>query len=169
MKDKIQSIDSEKLKNSKFSQKFPSDNTHLHDFEYHKAAENISFAFFLNVLFMIVVGVGTVYTNSMAILADLLHGLSNTIALGFSCFFQRFSEKEEDEKFTYGYRRFSLLGAVITSAIVILGSFLILAEYISRLFSPVEHYASGMVLVAIFAIFLKTLSVWKLRNTQTLK
>lgn len=168
MKDKIESIESEKVKNSENNQKFASDNSHMHDFEYHKAAENISFAFFLNILFMVVVGIGAVYTNSMAILADLLHGLSDTIALGFSWFFQRFSEKEEDEKFTYGYRRFSLLGAVITSAIVIIGSFLILVESISRLFAPVEPYASGMVFVAIFAIFLKTLSVWKLRGAKTL-
>lgn len=161
-------LNSEELKDLESNKVIVSDSSHIHDFEYHKAAENISFAFFLNVLFMVVVGVGAVYTNSMAILADLLHGLSDTIALGFSWFFQRFSEKEEDEKFTYGYRRFSLLGAVITSAIIIIGSFLILLESASRLFAPVEPNASGMVLVAIFAIILKTLSVLKLRGAQTL-
>lgn len=144
------------------------DDSHIHDFEYHKAAKNISFAFFLNIVFMFVVAVGAIYTNSMAILADLLHGLSDTIALGFSWIFQRFSEKEEDEKFTYGYRRFSLLGAIITSSIVIIGSVLILLESFSRIFAPVEPHASGMVLVAIFAIFLKALSVWKLRDSRTL-
>ncbi|RBQ22506.1 Zinc transporter ZitB [Candidatus Methanobinarius endosymbioticus] len=144
------------------------DNSHMHDFEYHKAAENISFAFFLNIIFMVVVGIGAVFTNSMAILADLLHGLSDTFALGFSWFFQKFSEKEEDDKFTYGYRRFSLLGAVVTSSIVIVGSVLILIESFSRLFAPVELHASGMVVVAIFAIILKVLSVWKMRGSKTL-
>jgi cobalt-zinc-cadmium efflux system protein len=144
------------------------DNSHLHDFEYHKASENISFAFILNVIFMVVVGIGAVFTNSMAILADLLHGLSDTIALGFSWFFQKFSEKEEDEKFTYGYRRFSLLGAIVTASIVIGGSFLILLESFSRLFAPVEPSASGMVVVAIFAILLKLLSVLKLKGSKTI-
>jgi len=158
----------EELENSETNKKIVSDNSHIHDFEYHKAAENISFAFLLNVIFMVVVGIGAIYTNSMAILADLLHGLSDTIALGFSWFFQRFSEKEADEKFNYGYRRFSLLGAIITSSIVIIGSFSILVEAVSRLFAPVEPYAFGMVLVAIFAIFLKTLSVLKMRGAKTL-
>lgn len=162
------SINSEELKDSESNKQIVFDDSHIHDFEYHKASENISFAFFLNILFMVIVGVGALYTNSMAILADLLHGLSDTIALGFSWFFQRFSEKEEDEKFTYGYRRFSLLGAVVTSAIIIIGSSLILIESVSRLFAPVEPHASGMVIVAILAIFLKTLSVIKLRDAQTL-
>jgi len=159
---------SKNIKNLESNKKKVHDNSHIHDFEYHKAAENISFAFFLNIIFMVIVGIGAVFTNSMAILADLLHGLSDTFALGFSWFFQQFSEKENDEKFTYGYRRFSLLGAVITSSIVIIGSFLILVESVSRLFAPVEPHASGMVLVAIFAIFLKTLSIWKIRGGKTL-
>jgi cobalt-zinc-cadmium efflux system protein len=146
----------------------PYDNSHIHDFEYHKAVENISFAFFLNIVFMIVVGIGAIFTNSMAILADLLHGLSDTFALGFSWFFQKFSEKEEDDKFTYGYRRFSLLGAVVTSFIVIIGSLLILLESFSRLFTPVEPHATGMVIVAIFAIILKVLSLLKMRGSKTL-
>ena len=162
------------LKNSKdenileFNKKIVSDNSHLHDFEYHKATENISFAFFLNIIFMVVVAIGAVFTNSMAILADLLHSLSDTFALGFSWFFQRFSEKEEDNDFTYGYRRFSLLGAIITSSIVIIGSFLILVESVSRLFTPIEPHAYGMVVVAIFAIFLKILSICKIRGGKTL-
>jgi len=150
------------------NEKIKLDDSHIHDFEYQKAAKNISFAFLLNIIFMVVVGIGAFYTNSMAILADLLHGLSDTIALGFSWFFQKFSEKEEDEKFTYGYRRFSLLGAIITSSIIIVGSFLILLESFSRIFAPVEPQAFGMVLVAIFAIFLKSLSVWKLKDSKTL-
>jgi len=117
---------------------------------------------------MVVVAVGAIFTNSMAILADLFHGLSDTFALGFSWFFQRFSEKEEDEKFTYGYRRFSLLGAITTSTIIIFGSIYVLFESIERLFVPVTLHAEGMVLVAIFAIVLKAASVLKLRGSKTL-
>lgn len=138
------------------------------DLEYHKSAKNISFAFFLNIIFMVIVTIGAIFTNSMAILADLLHGLSDTFALGFSWFFQRFSEKKEDEKFTYGYRRFSLLGAIITSTIIILGSIYVFFESIDRLFAPVTPHAEGMILVAIFAIILKTASVLKLRSSKTL-
>lgn len=163
-----QSNENNNYNNSMSNEKLVSDNSHIHDFEYHKAAENISFAFFLNIIFMVVVGIGAILTNSMAILADLLHGLSDTFALGFSWIFQKFSEKEEDDKFTYGYHRFSLLGAVVTSSIVIIGSFLILFESFSRLFAPVEPHASGMVIVAIFAIILKVLSVLKLRGHKTL-
>ena len=138
------------------------------DLEYHKSSENISFAFFLNIIFMAVVTIGAIFTNSMAILADLLHGLSDTFALGFSWFFQRFSEKKEDENFTYGYRRFSLLGAIVTSIIIILGSVFVLFEATSRLFAPVTPQAEGMILVAILAIILKAVSVLKLRGSKTL-
>ena len=154
--------------NSEFNKNIVSDNSQVHDFEYHKATENISFAFFLNLIFLVIVGIGAFFTNSVAILADLIDGLSDTFTLGLSWVLQRFSEKGEDEKFTYGYRRFSLLGAVITSFIVIISSFLILFESVSRLFAPEDVHASGMVLVAIFAIFLKILSVLKIRGGKTL-
>lgn len=138
------------------------------DLEYHKSTENISFAFFLNLVFMIVVAIGAIFTNSMAILADLLHGMGDTIALGFSWFLQRFSEKECDNKFTYGYKRFSLLGAITTSIIIIACSIFVLIESITRIFVYVEPHAGGMVLIAIFAIILKALSVLKLRKSKTL-
>jgi len=136
--------------------------------EYRESTKNISFAFLLNIIFMVIVAIGAIFTNSMAILADLLHGLSDTSALGFSWFFQRFSEKEEDEKFTYGYKRFSLLGAITTSTIIISGSIYVLLESIDRLFVPVTPQAEGMILVAIFAIILKAASVLKLRGSKTL-
>lgn len=145
-------------------EQIPSDS----DLEYKKSTKNISFAFLINIIFMVIVAIGAIFTNSMAIIADLLHGFSDTFALGFSWFFQRLSEKEKDDKFTYGYRRFSLLGAILTSTIIIFGSIYVLLESVDRLFAPVTPQAEGMILVAILAIILKSASVLKLVGSKTL-
>ena len=134
------------------------------DMHHHhkKAGKNLAFVFFMNLTFNIIVIIGGLATNSMAILADCIHDMSDTISIAFAWFLERVAQKESTDKYSYGYQRFSILGAVIISVFVILMAFVILSEAIPRLFSPEGVDAQGMLLVAIVGIIFKSLSVYRL-------
>jgi len=142
-----------------------SDHHHQHD---HSAVGNIKFAFFLNLSFSIIEIIGGLLTNSMAILSDALHDLGDSISLAVSWYLENFSQKGADKDFSYGYARFSLLGALINSLVLILGSFFILSEVIPRLFNPQAVHPEGMLFLAIIGITVNGISVLKLRGGSSL-
>ncbi|MGP3779402.1 cation diffusion facilitator family transporter [Halanaerobium saccharolyticum] len=142
-----------------------SDHHHQHD---HSAVGNIKFAFFLNLSFSIIEIIGGLLTNSMAILSDALHDLGDSISLAVSWYLENFSQQGADEDFSYGYARFSLLGALINSLVLILGSFFILSEVIPRLFNPQTVHPEGMLFLAIIGITVNGISVLKLRGGSSL-
>jgi cobalt-zinc-cadmium efflux system protein len=142
-----------------------SDHYHQHD---HSAVGNIKFAFFLNLSFSIIEIIGGLLTNSMAILSDALHDLGDSISLAVSWYLENFSQKGADKDFSYGYARFSLLGALINSLVLILGSFFILSEVIPRLFNPQTVHPEGMLFLAIIGITVNGISVLKLRGGSSL-
>lgn len=138
--------------------------THHH---HKKAGENLAFVFFMNLAFNIIVIVGGLATNSMAILADCIHDLSDTISIALAWFLERVAQKDSTNKYSYGYQRFSILGAVIISVFVIFMAFVILSESIPRLFSPEAVDAGGMLIVAIIGIIFKSISVYRLYDGET--
>ncbi|WP_296879355.1 cation diffusion facilitator family transporter [uncultured Methanobrevibacter sp.] len=139
-------------------------NMHHH---HKKAGQNLAFVFFMNLTFNIIVIVGGLATNSMAILADCIHDLSDTISIALAWTLEKVSQKDSNEKYSYGYQRFSILGAVIISVFVIVMAFVILSEAIPLLFSPEDVDAEGMLLVAIVGIIFKSVSVYRLHGGET--
>ncbi len=138
--------------------------THHH---HKKAGENLSFVFFMNLTFNILVVAGGLATNSMAILADCIHDMSDTISIALAWFLERVAQKDSTDKYSYGYQRFSILGAVIISIFVIIMAFIILSEAIPRLFAPEGVDAGGMLVVAIVGIIFKSISVYRLHDGET--
>ncbi|WP_407374925.1 cation diffusion facilitator family transporter [Methanobrevibacter sp.] len=138
--------------------------THHH---HKKAGENLAFVFFMNLAFNIIVVVGALATNSMAILADFIHDLSDTISIAVAWFLEHVAQKESTDNYSYGYQRFSILGAVIISIFVIIMAFVILSEAIPRLFAPEEVDAGGMLIVAIIGLVFKVISVHRLHDSET--
>lgn len=138
--------------------------THHH---HKKAGENLAFVFFMNLTFNILVIVGGLATNSMAILADCIHDLADTISIAIAWALERVSQKDSTENYSYGYQRFSILGAVIISIFVIIMAFVILSEAIPRLFNPESVDAGGMLVVAIVGIIFKSISVYRLHEGET--
>lgn len=138
--------------------------------EHHpgKSSNNIRYAFFLNLGFTIIEFVGGILTNSMAILSDAIHDLGDSITLGLAWYFQKVATRNRDEKYTYGYKRFSLLGAIINSVILTLGSVLILIETIPRIFNPEVADAKGMILLAIIGIIANGAAVLRLKKGDSI-
>ena len=140
----------------------------IDEHHHHKrAGENLAFVFFMNLVFNIIVIIGALATNSMAILADFIHDAADTISIAIAWILEKVSQKESSENYSYGYQRFSILGAVIISVFVILMAFVILSEAIPRLFSPEGIDAEGMFLVAIVGLIFKSFSVYKLHKGET--
>lgn len=139
--------------------------THAHD---HNDVKNIKVAFFLNFSFTIIEFVGGFLTNSMAILSDAVHDLGDSFSLGLSWYFQKLSKKKSTKQFTYGYKRFSLLGAIINSLILTVGSVLILIKSIPRLLHPEQPDVKGMLLLAVLGVIVNGAAVLRLRKGHSL-
>lgn len=131
------------------------------------ATKNLFFAFILNLIFNIIVIIGAIFTNSIAVLADCLHDLTDTVSIGIAFILEKLSNKDSNETYTYGYERFSILGAFITSISVIVISIIVIYEAIERLFNLVTPDAGGMLLVALLGILFKGISAFKLHKGIT--
>ncbi len=125
---------------------------HAHGHVHGKAAENISAAFFLNAFFVIVEAVGGWATNSVAILSDALHDFGDCLSLATAWFLARKAERPRDARYSYGYRRFSLLGAVFLSGVLTVSSAFMVVEAVRRLLAPQPVAARGMLWIAVFGV-----------------
>ncbi len=139
--------------------------SHAHD---ESDQSRIAWAFFLNVGFTIIEFIGGWLTNSTAIMADAVHDLGDSLSIGLAWFLAHYSRKKPTNTFTYGYRRFSLLGAMINGMVLIAGSVWVLSEAIPRLQSPEMPQAQGMFLLAIFGVAVNGYAAWKLSRGKTL-
>ena len=125
---------------------------------------NISLAFFLNLGFTIIEIIGGFLTNSVAIISDALHDAGDTISLAVAWYLQKVSNRGRDEHYTYGYKRFSLLGAIFISVMLIVGAVFIVRESVERLMNPAEVNAKGMLYLAILGIIVNGIAVLRLRK-----
>lgn len=141
---------------------------HSHDHNHTHGSDNLRTAFFLNFVFSILEIIGGLYTNSMAILSDALHDFGDSLAIAAAWYLQKKASSGSDEKFSFGYKRFSLLGALINSVILVVGSVFILSEAIPRILSPEETHAPGMLIFAIIGITVNGIAVIKLRGAKSL-
>jgi len=135
---------------------------------HHEDVKNIKVAFFLNLFFTLFEIAGGFFTNSMAILSDAVHDLGDCLSLGMAWYFQKISRKRSDNSFSYGYKRFSLLGAIINSIVLTVGSIFILTEAIPRIFHPEKTQAAGMFFLAIVGVLVNGLAFFRLKKGSSL-
>jgi len=139
-----------------------------HNHPHDNSTSNIKLAFFLNLVFTVIEIIGGFLTNSIAILADALHDFGDSISLGLSWGLDKYSKKKRTPLFSYGYKRFSLLAALINSIVLIIGSVFILSKVIPRLISPEPSNAAGMIFLAILGILVNGMAVLKLKKGNSL-
>ena len=114
-----------------------------------KTDKKITIAFFLNFFFSIFEFVGGAITGSIAIVSDAIHDIGDALSIGMSLIFEKISHKKPNNKYTYGYYRFSVLGSVIQSVVLLSGSVIVVYNAISRLIKPIQINYSGMIIIAI--------------------
>ena len=114
-----------------------------------KTDKNILIAFLLNLFFSVFELIGGIFTNSIAIISDAVHDFGDSLSIGISYFLEKKSKKKPDKKYTFGYTRYSVLGAIITNTILIIGSVIVIYNAIKRIITPVEINHNGMIIFAI--------------------
>lgn len=114
-----------------------------------KTQKNILIAFILNLAFSVFEFIGGIFTGSTAILSDSIHDFGDASSIGISYFLERKSKKAPDETYTYGYARFSVMGGLITSAVLLAGSILVIIRAFDKILHPSDINYDGMIIFAI--------------------
>ena len=132
-----------------------------------KTKHAVWLAFFLNLSYAIVEFIAGGIFGSSAVLADSVHDLGDAIAIGVSAFLETISNREEDSHYTLGYKRFSLLGALVTAVILMTGSVLVILENITKLFHPQPVNDEGILWLGIIAVSINVLASLVVRKRKT--
>ena len=144
--------------------------SHRHHHGHHHAhseSSNIALAFWLNLAFAIIEFIGGMLTNSVAIIADAMHDLGDSLAIGFAWIASKIATKQPTAHYSYGFRRWSLLSALLSGVILLAGSGWVLSEALPRLWQPELPHTGGMLLLALLGIAVNGVAVWRLRRGKT--
>lgn len=133
-----------------------------------KTERNILIAFILNISFSIFELFGGLFTGSIAILSDSLHDFSDAFSIGISYYLEKKSKKKADNKHTYGYIRYSVMGGVITSTILFVGSIFVIYESVCRLFNPISINYDGMIIFAIFGCLINLIASYYTKDGHSI-
>lgn len=125
-------------------------------------------AFFLNLTFTVIELVGGIISGSIAILADSLHDFADSLSLGAGWYFEEKAKKGKTDTYTYGYARFSLLGAVINAITLLLGSIFIVYKSVERILDPQMPDVYWMLGISVLGVALNGLAVWKLKSGKSM-
>ena len=139
-----------------------------HNHQHDVSSDRIGVVFFLNFFFTIIEFIGGYLTNSTAIMADAVHDLGDTLSIGLAWLLSKLSKKNANDNYTYGYYRFSLLGALINGVVLIAGSAWVLLEAIPKLFEPEMPHAQGMFWLAILGVTVNGYAAWKISKGKTM-
>ena len=132
-----------------------------------KTKHAVWLAFFLNLSYAIIEFIAGGIFGSSAVLADSIHDMGDAIAIGVSAFLETISNREEDSHYTLGYKRFSLLGALVTAVILMTGSVLVILENITKLFHPQPVNDEGILWLGIIAVSINVLASLVVRKGKT--
>lgn len=133
-----------------------------------KTEKNILIAFILNISFALIELIGGIITNSVAILSDSIHDLGDAMSIGIAFFLEKKSKKEANARYTYGYVRYSVLGGVITTIILLVGSILVIINASKRLLMPEQVNYQGMIIFAILGIILNMLAAYATKEGDSI-
>ena len=133
-----------------------------------KTEKNILLAFILNLAFSVFEFIGGIFTGSVAIISDSIHDIGDATSIGIAFFLEKKSKKQPDEKYTYGYTRYSILGSVITTLILLFGSVMIIYNAIVRIINPIEINYNGMIVFAIVGVLVNLVAALLTREGDSL-
>lgn len=139
-----------------------------HQHPHHGSDENLKLAFFLNLGFTLLEIAGGFWTNSIAILTDAVHDLGDSISLGLAWYFEKLSHRGRTARHTYGYRRFRLLGGLITGLMLLAGLGFVLYHAVGRLSDPQEVRVPGMLVLAVLGVAFNGAAVLRLKRGSSL-
>ncbi len=133
-----------------------------------KSEKNILTAFILNLSFSVFETIGGIYTGSIAVISDAVHDMGDAVAIGLSYYFEKKSKRQPDEAYSYGYARFSVLGGLLTSLILVFGSLLVIYNAVCRIIEPVKPNYNGMIVFAVIGVVVNSVAAFFTRDGESL-
>lgn len=133
-----------------------------------KTERNILIAFILNLSFSIFEFLGGAFTGSVAITSDAIHDIGDAASIGISYFLEKKSKKQPDEKYTYGYARYSIMGGFITTLILLIGSVVMIYNAINRIIDPAEINYNEMIVFAVVGVIVNFCAAFFTREGASL-
>ncbi|MCK5732281.1 MAG: cation transporter [Tenericutes bacterium] len=133
-----------------------------------KTEKRMLITFILNFLFTIIEFIGGIITNSVALLSDSIHDLGDSISIGIAIFLEKKSRKKPDKDYTYGYLRFSMLGALISSIILLIGSGYIIFEAVNRILKPELINTELIIYFSIFGVIVNGIAALNISKGKSL-
>lgn len=133
---------------------------HDHNHVHTNNKKILLISFIIITLFMIVEVIGGYVTNSLALLSDAGHMLSDAISLFIALMAFKFGERVANQHKTYGYRRFEILAAFINGILLIAISLYIFYEAISRFINPPEVASTGMLIISTIGLIVNLVIAW---------
>ncbi|MFW5694779.1 MAG: cation diffusion facilitator family transporter [Alkalispirochaeta sp.] len=145
------------------------DHSHEHPHAHnHAVVGDLRVALGINVLFTVIELVGGLLTNSMAIIADAVHDLGDSVTLAIALVMERIAGKQRTPQLTFGYRRFSTLGALVTGLVLVVGAITVLIHAIPRLLEPEGVDTGGMIILAVIGVVMNTLAALRLSRSGSM-
>lgn len=141
---------------------------HHHHHHAHTSSSRILLAFLLNLCFSVFELVGGIFTGSVAILSDALHDLGDAAGIGCAYLLEKKSRKAPDATHTYGYARYSVLGGLITTVILLTGSCAVIYHAVLRLLHPSPIYYDGMLIFAVVGVAVNLIAALCTRHGESL-
>lgn len=146
----------------------PHDPPHFHDEPEKRNLDKQRRMLFISFLiitgFMLVEALGGWLTNSLALLSDAGHMLSDAAALGATLLAFKIGEKAATTAKTFGYKRFEILVAGANGATLIIIAVMIFIEAIGRINAPPDVATKGMLIIATIGMLINLLVAWMLHR-----
>ena len=133
-----------------------------------KTEKNILLAFILNFAFSVFEFIGGIFTGSVAIISDAVHDIGDATSIGVAFFLEKKSKKQPDEKYTYGYARYSVIGSVITTLILLFGSVMVIYNAVLRIITPTTINYNGMIIFAVIGVIVNLCAALLTREGKSL-
>lgn len=133
-----------------------------------KTDKNILIAFLLNLSFSIFEFFGGIFTGSVAISSDALHDLGDALSIGLSYILEKISKKKADKKYTYGYIKYSIIGSIITTTILLVGGVLVIYNSVIRIFNPMSINYNGMLIFALIGMIVNIVASYYTKDGDSL-
>jgi cation diffusion facilitator family transporter len=133
-----------------------------------KTDKNILIAFLLNLSFSIFEFFGGIFTGSVAISSDALHDLGDALSIGLSYILEKISKKKANKKYTYGYIKYSIIGSIITTTILLVGGVLVIYNSVIRIFNPMSINYNGMLIFALIGMIVNIVASYYTKDGDSL-